>query len=221
MNRAFFLLAVAGALAGCSSLLPRSKETSGSAAIAWQSYEEAERAFASIVPGKTTAAELAALHVDPRTNPNITLLHNFQLRERFIPNNTVTLDDLDAGVRECMAARSACVGWEINQTAMQKKRNGNAALDMLKMRRETHSSGWRFAGLLLIKDGVVLYKLAGGQPLIHEIAQTEDMLGPLQALGTKLNAINGIDVTDVRIGIKALAGGNSGHVEAVTAIKIR
>ena len=133
----------------------------------------------------------------------------------------MTLDDLDGGVRECIAARSACVGWEINQTAMQKKRNGNAALDMLKMRRETHSSGWRFAGLLLIKDGVVLYKLAGGQPLIHEIAQTEDMLGPLQALGTRLNAINGIDVTDVRNGIKALAGGNSGHVEAATAIKIR
>jgi len=89
------------------------------------------------------------------------------------------------------------------------------------MRRETHSSGWRFTGLLLIKDGVVLYKLAGGQPFIHEIAQTEDMLGPLQALGSKLNAINGIDVTDVRNGIKALAGGNSGHVEPVTAIKIR
>ena len=59
------------------------------------------------------------------------------------------------------------------------------------------------------------------QPLIHEIASTEDILGPLQAIGTKLNAINGIDVTDVRNGIKSLAGGNSGHVEPVSAIKIR
>jgi hypothetical protein len=67
---------------------------------------------------------------------------------------------------------------------------------------------------------VVLYKLAGGQPHIHEIASSEDALAPLQALGTKLNAINGIDVTDVRNGIKSLAGGNSGHVEPVTAIRI-
>ena len=67
----------------------------------------------------------------------------------------------------------------------------------------------------------MLYKLAGGQPLIHEIAQSEDVLGPLQAIGTKLNAINGIDVTDVRNGIKALAGGNSGHVDAVNALRIR
>ena len=221
VKRIIFLLGLVGSLAGCSSLLPGSKETSGTATTAWQSYDEADQAFAQIVPGTSTVRELAALRLDPRTNPNITVLHNFQVRERFIPNNTVTLADLDGGVRECIEARTACVGWEINQSAMQKKRNGNAALDMLRMRRETHSSGWRFAGLLLIKDGVVLYKLAGGQPLIHEIASSEDILGPLQAIGTKLNAINGIDVTDVRNGIKSLAGGNSGHVEAATAIHIR
>ena len=221
MNRTFFIVAVASWLAGCSSLLPRSKETSGSATNAWQSYEQAEEAFARITPGATNLAELAALRLDPRTNPNISVLHNFQVRERFIPNSTVTLADLDEGVRQCVEARSTCVGWEINQTAMQKSRNGNAALDMLKVRRETHSSGWRFTALLLIKDGLVLYKLAGGQPHIHEIAHSEDILAPLQAIGTKLNAINGIDVTDVRNGIKALAGGNSGHVEPVTAIKIR
>jgi hypothetical protein len=220
MKRTLVIVALAGWLAGCSSLLPGSKETSGTAKTAWQSYDEAEQAFARITPGTTRVRDLAALRLDPRTNPNITVLHNFQVRERFIPNQTVTLADLDGGVRECVEARSSCVGWEIDQTATQKKRNGNAALDMLKMRRETHTSGWRFNGLLLIKDGVVLYKLAGGQPHIHEIASSEDALAPLQALGTKLNAINGIDVTDVRNGIKSLAGGNSGHVEPVTAIRI-
>jgi hypothetical protein len=220
VTRTFILLTLAS-LAGCTSLLPGSKETSGNPTTAWQSYEQAAEAFAKITPGRTTVAELATLRLDPRTNPNITVLHNFEVRERFIPNNKVTAADLDGGVRECVEARGTCVGWEINQTAMQKKRTGNPALDMMKMRRETHSSGWRFTGLLLIKDGVVLYKLASGQPLIHEIASSEDILGPLQAIGTKLNAINGIDVTDVRNGIKSLAGGNSGHVEPVTAIKIR
>ena len=221
MKRTIFIAALAGSLAACSSLLPRSTETSGSPTNAWQSYEEAEQAFARITPGATTVRELAALRLDPRTNPNISVVPRFAVMQRFMVNSTVTLADLDDGVRECIAAQGACVGWEINQSAMQKKRNGNAALDMLKMRRETHSSGWRFTALLLIKDGVVFYKLAGGQPLIQEIAHSEDLLAPLQALGTKLNGINGIDVTDVRNGIKSLAGGNTGHVEPVTAIKIR
>ena len=104
-----------------------------------------------------------------------------------------------------------------------QRAGNNAALDMLKMKRETHSSGWRFTALLLVKDGVVLYKLSGGQPSIHEIAQTEDILAPVQALSSKLNSINGIEVTDVRNGIKSASSPNpnAGHVEAVTAIGMR
>ena len=224
MNRTFIVLVLVGWVGGCSSLLPRTKETSGGVATAWQSYEEAEQAFAKITPGTTSVRELAALRLDPRTNPNISVVPRFAVMQRFMVNNTVTLADLDDGVRDCISAQNACVGWEIDQTAMQRKRNGNPALDMLKMQRETHSSGWHFTGLLLIKEGVVIYKLAGGQPLIHEVASSEDILGPLQAIGSKLNAINGIDVTDVRNGIKSLAGGNSGHVEPVTpvtAIRLR
>lgn len=224
MNRTFTVLVLAGWVAGCSSFLPRSKETSGGAATAWQSYEEAEQAFAKITPGTTTVPELATLRLDPRRNPNISVVPRFAVMQRFMVNNTVTLADLDDGVRDCISAQNACVGWEIDQTAMQRKRNGNPVFDMLKMRRETHSSGWHFTALLLIKDGVVIYKLAGGQPLIHQIASNEDILGPLQAIGSKLNGINGIDVTDVRNGVKSLAGNNSGHVDPVTpvaAIKIR
>jgi hypothetical protein len=82
----------------------------------------------------------------------------------------------------------------VNQTARQQKRIGNAALDMAKVYRETHTSGWRFCGLLLVKDGVVVYKLTGGQPVIHEIAEDRDVLGPLQKLSSKLklDSINGI-----------------------------
>ena len=64
--------------------------------------------------------------------------------------------------------------------------DGQIVVDMAKVYRETHTSGWRFCGLLLIKDGVVVYKLTGGQPGIHEIAQDQDVLGPLQTLSAKL-----------------------------------
>ena len=77
--------------------------------------------------------------------------------------------------------------------ATQTKRTGNAALDVAKLYRETHTSGWRFCGLLLVKDGVVIYKLTSGQPGIHEVAENRDVLGPLQVLSAKLKLdFNGI-----------------------------
>ena len=189
------------ALAGCSSLLPQSKETTGPAGGGWKNYADAEKTFASITPGKTTDQELAALQLDPRSNPNVTVLPRHELLQRFIINQSVTIADLDEGVRECLEAREHCRALEVNQTATQKKRTGNAALDMAKLYRETHNTGWRFCGLLLVKDGVVVYKLTSGQPGIHEIAENTDVLGPLQMLSAKLK----LDITN---GITS--GGSSG-----------
>ena len=189
------------ALAGCSSLLPQSKETSGPAGGGWQSYQDAEKTFAGITPGKTTDKELAELKLDPRANPNVTVLPRHEILQRFIVNQSITLADLDEGVRDCLEARERCKALEVNQSASQTKRTGNAALDMAKVYRETHTSGWRFCGLLLVKDGVVVYKLTSGQPGIHEIAETQDVLGPLQMLSAKLK----LDITN---GITS--GGSSG-----------
>jgi hypothetical protein len=208
-----------GALAGCSSLLPKTTETSGDAKTAWQTYQQAEQTFARIMPGKTTVEELRAQHLDPRANANMRVVPRYEIVQRFMVNSTVTLADLDDGVRQCLEAREACTGWEINQQAMQKKRTGNPALDMLRVRRETQNSGWRFSGLLLMKDGVVVYKLTSGQPGILEIANNEDNLAPLQLVGSKLNALNGIEVTDVRNGIKS--SGSATSSDPVIAIRRR
>lgn len=221
MKRLLLLSLSLGALAGCSSLLPKSSETSGDTKTAWQSYRQAEAAFARIAPGKTTLAQLRDEHLDPRLNANVRVVPRYEIVQRFMVNSTVTLADLDDGVRECLEAKDACTAWEIDQQAMQKKRTGNAALDLLRMKRETQSVGWRFNGLLLLKDGVVIYKLTAGQPGIVEITQSEDSLAPLQMVGSKLNALNGIDVTDVRNGIKSGSGGSSSPSEPVIAIRRR
>lgn len=185
------------ALSGCSSLLPQTKETSGPAGGGWKSYQDAQNTFDRIEPGKTTAAELVAMQLDPRANQNVTQLPRYELLQRFIVNRSVSLADLDTGVRECLEAREQCRALEVNQTATQTKRTGNAALDMAKLYRETHTSGWRFCGLLLIKDGVVVYKLTSGQPGIHEIAENRDVLGPLQVLSAKLKLdFNGITASN-------------------------
>ena len=202
-----------GALTGCSSLLPQSKETSGPAGGGWQSFNDAEKTFAGIAPGKTTEAELAALKLDPKSNPNVTVLPRHELLQRFIINQSVTMADLDEGVRECIQARERCKALEVNQTASQKKRTGNAALDMAKLYRETHTSGWRFCGLVLVKDGVVVYKLTSGQPGIHEIAEATDRLAPLQMLSAKLK----LDITNGITAGSSSGGGSSDPQQPASA----
>jgi hypothetical protein len=223
VKRLVLLPFVFSSLAGCSSLLPKSNETSGDAKTSWQNYQQAEQTFARITPGKTTVEELRGQHLDPRSNANMRVVPRYEVVQRFVVNSTITPADLDDGVRQCLEAKEACTAWEVNQQALEKKRTGNAALDMLRMRRETQSSGWRFSGLLLLKDGVVIYKLTCGQPGILEIAHSEDNLAPLQLVGSKLNALNGIDVTDVRNGIKSAGtpstSGSTG--DPVTAFGIR
>lgn len=178
-------------------MLPKSKETSGAPGSGWQSYQDAQQSFDKIVPGRTTVAELAAMKLDPKVNPNITILPRYEVMQRFIPNQTVTLNDLDEGVRICVEARESCRALEVNQTASQKKRTGNAALDVTKVYRETHTTGWRFTGLILITDGVVVYKLTNGMPSTHEVASNRDVLAPLQSFSSRLNALNGIDTPGI------------------------
>src|SRR5207253_9696898 len=101
-------------------MLPKSKETSGAPGSGWQSYQDAQQTFDRIVPGKTTAAELAAMKLDPRAHPNITILPRYEARQPFIVNQTVTVNDLDEGVRICIEAREHCRALHVDQTASQK-----------------------------------------------------------------------------------------------------
>lgn len=181
-------------------MLPSSREVTATSPSGWQSYQDAEKTFASITPGKTTAAQLKALSLDPAANPAIALLPTWQLRQRFIPNALVTLDDLDQGVRECIEARQACRAYEVNYVATQTKRTGNAALDILKLHRQTQTAGWRFNGLILVKDDVVVYTLTAGQPKIHQVEERQDYLGPVQALASKLK------LDDMRDTVASLKG---------------
>jgi hypothetical protein len=170
-------------LAGCTSLLPRSKEITASP---WQTYREAQKAFDRIVPGKTTTAELRELSLDPEVMPNIAILNYSDVLRRFMLNQSVTLSDLDHGVQQCVMAKTVCRGYEINQRLVKKHRNGSFWLDFLGFKRETHVEGWRFNALLLLMDDVVIYKLTGGQPVIQESEHSQNPLGPVQSIGARL-----------------------------------
>ena len=169
--------------AGCSGLLPRSKEITASP---WQTYREAQQTFDLIVPGKTTAAELKVLELDPETMPNVAILNYSDVLRRFMHNQSVTIADLDDGVQQCVRAKIECRGLEINQRVVRKHRNGSFWLDFLGFKRETHIEGFRFNALVLLKDDVVIYKLTGGQPVIREQDHQQNPLGPVQSIGDKL-----------------------------------
>ena|SRR5690349_7587207 len=175
-------------LSGCASLLlPKSKEVTSSP---WQSFQDAQNAFDKIIPGTTTIAELRRMKLDPSTNPNITILNYADVMRKFMLNQSFSVNDLDEGVRLCVMAKITCRGFEINQSLVQKSRNGNVVLDVLGFYRETHTAGWKFNGLILLKDEVVVYKLTSGQPAIQQTEENQNPLGPVQAIGSKVTGVS-------------------------------
>ena len=167
-------------LAGCSAMLPRSTALTQSP---WQSYEEAQRVFDGIIPYKTTVDELRDLKLDPSSNPNIAILNYSDVLRRFIPSPSINAADLDRGVQDCIAVKTVCRGYEIDQRTIKRDRYGNFLLDLFNFRRKIDIVGWRFNGVILMRDGLVVYKLTGGQPAIHEHEESVQPLGPFQGIG--------------------------------------
>jgi hypothetical protein len=176
----YLISVVSLCLAGCGTLLPR-----GDHAIEgpWKSFEEAQQTFDAITPYQTRREDLKKLGLDLVKTPNITLLNYSDVVNRFVPGTAVNSVELDAGVSDCINAKMACKGFEIDQRHIKRNRIGSFWADFLNFKRQTDVAGWHFKGMLLIKDDVVVYKLTGGQPLIHEIEHHTNPLGPLQGIG--------------------------------------
>ena len=180
MARHFLCFLMLGMLSGCGSLLPRSQVVSNSP---WQSFQEARQTFEKIIPGTTTVADLRDLQLDPEANPNMTILNYSDVLRRFVAGPSMQAGDLDEGVRECLAAKTVCSGYEVDQRMTVRQRDGNFWADFTNFRRSTAVSGWRFNGLLLVKNNIVIYKLTGGQPVIQEHEENHNPLGPFQGMG--------------------------------------
>ncbi|MDE1942385.1 MAG: hypothetical protein KGI47_04480 [Betaproteobacteria bacterium] len=178
MNTSFRLAAILSlGLCACSSLLPTSQNATVNP---WSSYQDMQRLFDGIVPHKTTVDELKTMGLDPHANPNIVILNYSDILRHFIPSPSINAHDLDQGVQECIQAKTDCEGYEINQSSMERNRYGNFLVDFLNFKRKTDVVGWRFNGIVLIKNNVVIYKLTGGEPSIHKYEEHLNPLGPFQ-----------------------------------------
>lgn len=179
-KRVFYLLLVALIMSGCGSLLPSTKQITRSP---WDSFDDAKSSFDKIILYETTVNEMRTLGFDPFTTPNIKILTHVDIMNRFMPNASITKEDLDEGIQSCINAKANCKGYAFSPQVIQSKRYGNVILDLFNFRRKSRESGWNFQALIVLVDDIVVYKLWGGNPIIDEFKDRKNPLGPLQDSG--------------------------------------
>lgn len=173
------LLAVA-LLAGCSSLLPRGSSDLRSS---FGSHAEAQLAAERIVPFQTRVPELAAIGFDPQNGRNVTLIPYPDIVARLAPYSGVPLEQLDPGIRACIAAKSACRGYLFRFERQDRRREGNFLADFFNVHRITHVTGWWFETLVVTSDDAVLFRNVAGEARIERVETQKNPLGPFQPAG--------------------------------------
>ena len=158
----------------------------------WTNFNDAEAAFAKIIPHKTTVADLKDLGFDPHTTPNVKILTYLEIINRFIPNNSIRLEDLQPDVRACIESKDCCHAYEMNLEITRNNRYGSVVLDVFGFKKKSHITGWSYRALIIVKDDVVSYKLRAGEPNVNKYEKKVKPLGPFQELESVIWKIPGM-----------------------------
>lgn len=177
--RCLLFLALVLTTSGCSSLLPTEDKRPRTS---WTNFNDAQAAFDKIIPHKTTVGDLKDLGFDPHSLPNVRILTYLDLINRFIPNNSISLNDLQPDVRACIESKDCCHAYELQLDVTHNKRYGNVVLDVFGFRKKSHITGWKYNALIIVKDDVVAYKLRSGEPNVNRYEKKIKPLGPFQEL---------------------------------------
>jgi|TARA_R110002096_G_scaffold268308_8_gene462050 hypothetical protein len=170
-------------LAACGSPLPRTEDKTKSP---WANFDEAMTAYEKVILNKSTVDDLRGLGFDPYSTPNVKILSYLDLIQQFMPTNSVTLDQLPNSVQTCLAKQEACLAYEAHPGTVKRKRVGSVFLDLLGFKRKTIETGWRFNALIVLDNGVAVYKIWSGVPIIDSEKSRKNPLGPLQGSGGSL-----------------------------------
>lgn len=161
---------------GCT-MLPVAKSRHESP---WENFEQAKEVFDRITPYQTTREELRAMRIDPMQTPNIQILSYVDIIKMFMPNSSITIANLEPGLRECVEAASKCQALQVNLQRITSERHGNVLLDLFRFKRQSHQTGWQFSAVVVMVKDTVVYKIWGGTPQINEHIYRKNPLGPLQ-----------------------------------------
>jgi hypothetical protein len=171
---------------GCKSLFSSSSQRTRTP---WQNFDQAQSAYDQVIPHKTTIGELKTLGFDPHHTPNIKILTYLDLIQRFIPNASISLNDLQPDVRACIESKDCCHAYELDLEMTDNKRYGNLMLDVFGFNRKTKTTGWTFKALIIVKDDIVAYKLRSGEPNVDKLEKKTKPLGPLQEMDNVLTKV--------------------------------
>lgn len=173
-------------LGGCASLLPRGKSDTP---VGFATFKEARDAAERIVALQTRSPELKTLGFDVQSGTNMTLIPYPEIVARLTPHPNVPLLKLDAGIRECVNAQSACRGYLFRFERQERRREGNFWLDFFNLRRTTYVSGWWFEALIVVSDDIVLFRNFAGQAHTDRVERQTNPLGPFQPAGEGAGAL--------------------------------
>lgn len=176
----FFLACASLALAGCTPLLPKASSV---AASSFDSYEAARQALEKVIPYQTRVEELRALGFDPQASANVTVIPYPEVVTRLAPHPGVPLEQLEPGVRDCILAQTQCRAYVFRYGQQRRVREGGFWSDFFNFDRIVSVTGWRFEGLVVVRNGVVLLRSIGGEPRTDRVDRQHNPLGPLQPAG--------------------------------------
>ncbi|MBF0622257.1 MAG: hypothetical protein HQL54_10075 [Magnetococcales bacterium] len=173
-------------LGGCTSLLPSERTVLVSR---WKSFSSIQKDFFKIGTGfekngppATTEAELVRLGFHPSVSSNVRVLNFLELKDYF-SFRTDRAQAYDSAIRYCLSAGNHCKGISLKVSNIKNRRAGNVLLDLFNFQRHKIKSGWQFNAMILLKDGLVVYKQWHGLPRINREENKVNPLGPLQNFG--------------------------------------
>ena len=176
-------LLTTGCKTGCQGLFSSHQSVTTSL---WTNWDQINLAFEQIQLNQTTLKQLHQMGFDPKATPNIKIMPYVDIVPIFMPNPNIHMNDLPIGVRVYVEAKKNSLAYYVEMEDVHEKRHGNILLDIFGFKRRTHQSGWRFKGIILLKDNVVVYTLSSGEPDISREDTSTKPLGPFQDMSDAL-----------------------------------
>ena len=174
-------LSVALGLGGCvAHILPKKHEL---AITSFKTFGQTRDGYEKVVVNQTTIADLKSLGFDPDKSANIQQITYLDVVQAFLPRQDMPFSTVPTSVQTCVAAQNRCIGYAVAPKVSDSTRTGSIFLDFFNFRRRTEVNGWQAAGMFVLLDGVVVYKLWSGEPNIHTSSTQINPLGPVQDLG--------------------------------------
>jgi len=171
---------------GCATtrLMPRSDDVT-IGGVDWKSYADAHALYDSVNVGTTKIDELVGNDgkpLDIATQKNVRTLSRPSLSALFLENGSGNFDSLPDGVKVCLRYNIECSSYLIHQDSSKEVGVGSIALRFLRFKEESIIKGWYVDMLLLVVDGVIVYKHIEGTP--NGTERYKSNTNPLGPFGT-------------------------------------